>query len=40
MTEDRALGPDVERLARAVLAGDVLRGRVRDAVAAAAEMRP
>jgi histidine ammonia-lyase len=40
VTEDRALGPDVERLARAVLAGDVLRGRVQDAVAAAAEMRP
>ncbi len=40
VTEDRALGPDVERLARTVLAGDVLRGRVHDAVAAAAEMRP
>jgi histidine ammonia-lyase len=40
VTEDRALGPDVERLAGAVLAGDVLRGRVQDAVAAAAEMRP
>jgi histidine ammonia-lyase len=39
VTEDRALGPDVERLAGAVLTGDVLRGRVQDAVAAAAEMR-
>jgi len=39
VTEDRALGPDVERLARTVLAGDALRGRVHDAVAAAAEMR-
>ncbi len=33
VTEDRALGPDVDRLARAVLIGDELRGRVRDAVA-------
>jgi histidine ammonia-lyase len=40
VTEDRALGPDVDRVARTMLTGDVLRGRVRDAVAAAAEMRP
>jgi histidine ammonia-lyase len=40
VTEDRALGPDVDRLARTVLSGDGLRGRVRDAVASAAEMRP
>jgi histidine ammonia-lyase len=39
VTEDRALGPDVDRLARTVLTGDVLRGRVAGAVAAAAEMR-
>jgi histidine ammonia-lyase len=38
VTEDRALGPDVERLADAVLTGDVLRRRVGDAVASAAEM--
>jgi histidine ammonia-lyase len=38
VTEDRPLGPDVERLAGAVLAGDVLRRRVGDAVASAAEM--
>jgi len=38
VTEDRALGPDVERIARLVLAGDVLRGRVRGAVAAAREI--
>ena len=38
VTEDRALGPDVERLARALLDGDALGCRVRDAVAAAAEM--
>ena len=38
VTEDRALGPDVERLAEAVLAGERLRRRVGDAVAAAAEM--
>jgi histidine ammonia-lyase len=40
VTEDRALGPDVDRVARTILTGDVLRGRVRDAVAAAGEMRP
>ena len=39
VTEDRALGPDVDRIARTVLTGDVLGARVRDAVAAAAEMR-
>jgi histidine ammonia-lyase len=40
VTEDRALGPDVERIARTVLAGDALRGRVHDAAApAAAEIR-
>jgi histidine ammonia-lyase len=38
VTEDRALGPDVERLAEAVLAGELLRRRVGDAVATAAEM--
>src|SRR3984957_338070 len=40
VTEDRALGPDVDRVARTILAGDALRGRVQDAVATAAEMRP
>jgi histidine ammonia-lyase len=40
VTEDRALGPDVDRVARTVLSGDGLRVRVRDAVAGAAEMRP
>jgi histidine ammonia-lyase len=40
VTEDRALGPDVDRLARMVLTGDGLRSRVRDAVATAAETRP
>jgi histidine ammonia-lyase len=40
VTEDRALGPDVDRVARTILAGDALRGRVHDAVATAAEMRP
>jgi histidine ammonia-lyase len=39
VTEDRALGPDVDRVARTILTGDVLRGRVRDAAADAAEMR-
>ena len=39
VTEDRALGPDVDRLARAVLIGDELRSRVRDAVAGAVEMQ-
>ena len=39
VTEDRPLGPDVERLADALLAGEVpLRRRVTDAVATAAEM--
>jgi histidine ammonia-lyase len=38
VTEDRALGPDVERIAGTVLAGDGLRRRVHDAAAAAAEM--
>jgi histidine ammonia-lyase len=38
VTEDRALGPDVERLAGAALAGEALLHRVRDAVASAAEM--
>ena len=36
VTEDRALGPDVERIARAVVTGDALRSRVRAATAAAA----
>jgi histidine ammonia-lyase len=39
VTEDRALGPDVDRLARTVLIGDELRGRVRDAVARTVEMQ-
>jgi histidine ammonia-lyase len=39
VTEDRALGPDVDRLARTVLTGDLLRARVRNALANAAEMR-
>ena len=39
VTEDRALGPDVDRLARAVLIGDELRSRVRDAVAGTVEMQ-
>jgi histidine ammonia-lyase len=39
VTEDRALGPDVERIGRTVLTGELLRDRVRDAAAAAAEMR-
>jgi histidine ammonia-lyase len=38
VTEDRALGPDVERIASTVLTGDGLRGRVHDAAAAFAEM--
>ena len=37
VTEDRALGPDVERLARAVVTDEVLRRRVGDATAAAVE---
>jgi hypothetical protein len=37
VTEDRALGPDVERLALALLHG-VLTRRVRDAVAGGAEI--
>jgi histidine ammonia-lyase len=40
VTEDRALGPEVDRIARTVLVGDGLRGRVRCAVATAAEVRP
>jgi histidine ammonia-lyase len=40
VTEDRALGPDVERLAAEVLADERLNRRVGDAVAKAAEMRP
>jgi histidine ammonia-lyase len=39
VTEDRALGPDVDRLARSLLTGDELRDRVGDAVAAATEVR-
>src|SRR6201996_3090 len=38
VTEDRALGPDVERLAAALLADGQLRRRVRDAIATAAEI--
>lgn len=37
--EDRALGPDVERLARKLLHDDAFERRVRDAVATAAELR-
>jgi histidine ammonia-lyase len=38
VTEDRPLGPDVDRLAHAVLEGDGLLRRVRDAIASGAEM--
>jgi hypothetical protein len=38
VTEDRALGPDVERLALALLHDDALLRRVRDAVAHGAEI--
>jgi len=39
VTEDRALGPDVERLSDEVLVSERLNRRVGDAVATAAEMR-